>query len=173
MNDILLKIISLGAILLILKIIILIMLDFFRVKYPMKDLISKYRLEFLFFVSLFSTVGSLLLSVYFKLAACELCWYQRVFLFSIPVITLIALIKKDIKAQVYVFWLSLIGFCLALYHSLLQSGLFNKDTVFCNPSSFIDCSVPSFVYFGFVTIPIIACAVFLALLYISYESKQR
>jgi len=173
MNDILLKIISLGAILIILKIFILTILNLFNIKYPMKDVISKYRMEFLFIISLFGVVGSLLLSIYFKLAACELCWYQRVFLFAIPVITLIALIKNDIKAHVYVFWLSVIGFCFALYHTLLQSGLFVRDTVFCNPNSFIDCSIPSFVYFGFVTVPVISCAVFLLLLFVSYESKQR
>lgn len=172
MNDIILKVISLGAILIILKVMILTILDVFNIKYPMKDIVPKYRLEFLFLISLMGTVGSLLLSLYFKLAACELCWYQRIFLFTIPVISLIALLKNDVKAKAYVFWLSLIGFCFALYHTLLQSGLFSRDTVFCNPNSFIDCSVPSFVYFGFVTVPVISCAVFLVLLYVSYERKQ-
>jgi hypothetical protein len=102
MNDILLKIISLGALVIILTVTVFIILDICKIKYPFKDALATYRLELIFLLSLCGTVGSILLSVYFKLSACELCWYQRVFLFAIPVISTIALIKNDTKAYVYV-----------------------------------------------------------------------
>lgn len=174
MNDLILKTISLGAIVIIVCVLCLMVLDFFKIQNPIKKIKTQYRLEMLFLVSLAGTVGSLLLSIYFKLSACELCWYQRVFLFCIPVITAIALLKKDTKAQVYVFWLSIIGLLLSTYHSLIQSGLFaSSDAVFCNPNALINCAVPAFVYFGFVTIPVIAFSAFLLLSYISYESYKK
>ncbi len=173
MNEILLKIISLGALLIIIKIFILIILDIFKIKYPGKDFVARHRLEYLFFISLLGTVGSLLLSIYFKLEACELCWYQRIFLFVIPVITAIALIKKDMSARIYVYYLALIGLCIAFYHSLIQSKLFASDSIFCNPFAAVDCAVPSFTYFGFVTVPVISFAVFLLISYIAYVPNKK
>lgn len=172
MQQTLLKLISFGAIILIICLLIFIFLNIFNIKNPIKKMISDYRLELLFLVSLMGTVGSLLLSIYFKLGACELCWYQRVFLFCMPVITGIAIIKKHTFASVYIFWLALIGLCLSTYHALIQSKFFVSDSVFCNPNSAIDCSIPSFTYYGFVTIPVIAFSVFLLLIVISYESKK-
>lgn len=172
MNDLFLKFISLGAIFLIIFSFVHIVLNNFRVSHPSKNFFSKYRLKLLFFVSTVAVVGSLLLSFYFKLVACELCWYQRIFLFPIPVITLIALIKKDYKAHVHVYWLSIIGLFFALYHSLLQSRLFVTDTVFCNPNNIIDCAIATFTYFGFVTIPVISFSVFILLICIAHESEK-
>jgi disulfide bond formation protein DsbB len=173
MNDIILKIISLGALLIIVKVTVLIILDLCKVKYPFKNIVPKYRLELIFLISLMGTVGSILLSVYFKLAACELCWYQRVFLFVIPVISAIALIKNDTKAYVYVYYLSLIGLIFSTYHSLIQSKIFASDNVFCNPTVLIDCTTPAFTYFGFVTVPVIAFSVFYLILYIAYAQNKK
>jgi disulfide bond formation protein DsbB len=174
MNEVFLKFISFAALFLIIALIVHIILDIFKIQHAGKRLIATYRLELLFLISLVGTVGSLLLSIYFKLQACELCWYQRIFLFALPILTAIAIIKKHIHAHVYVFWLALTGFLFALYHSLLQTKLFiTSDAVFCNSNAAIDCAVPAFTYFGFVTIPVISLSIFLLLVYISYEHRQK
>jgi disulfide bond formation protein DsbB len=173
MNEIILKIISFCAIIIIFIVFVAIILDTLKIKHPFKDLIAKYRLEMLFLISLGATVGSLLLSIYFKLAPCELCWYQRAFLFCLPVISFIALIKKDTRAYVYVYYLALIGLVFAAYHSLLQSKIFSSSNVFCDPNAVISCAVPAFTYFGFVTVPIISFSVFLLISYISYVSDKK
>ncbi|MEY4440511.1 MAG: hypothetical protein RLY49_137 [Candidatus Parcubacteria bacterium] len=172
MNELILKIISIAAIFIILKILILFMLDALKIKYPLRNMMIKYRAELLFIVSLAGVVGSILLSIYFKFQACELCWYQRVFLFPLPIITAIGVLKKDSYARLYVFCLSFIGLIIAMYHSLIQSQLFVRDTIFCNPNALVDCSVPYFTYFGFVTIPVIACSVFLLISYIAYVQRK-
>jgi hypothetical protein len=172
MQEILLKIISLGTIVLLILLFTYMVLTVCKIKNPVQKIIKNNRIQILFLISLMGTVGSILLSIYFKLAACELCWYQRVFLFSIPVITSIALIKEEARAHIYIYWLSFIGLLIAAYHSLLQSKFFAPDSVFCNPNAVIDCSIPSFTYYGFVTIPVISFTVFLMLVIISYESKK-
>jgi disulfide bond formation protein DsbB len=172
MQETLLKLISLGSIILIVCLFTYIFLEIFKIKNPVRKLIADHRLKLLFLFSLGGTVGSILLSLYFKLEPCELCWYQRLFLFCTPVITSIALLKKEKTAHLYIFWLSLLGLCVSIYHSLLQSKIFVADTLFCNPVSAIDCSIPSFTYYGFVTVPVISFSVFLLLVIISYDSKR-
>ena len=173
-TDLLLKIISLISILIIFKVFILIILDAFNVTYPFKNLVIKYQLQFLFFVSVVGIAGSLFLSNYLALSVCNLCWYQRIFLFPIPIIALIGIYKKDVQAKLYIFFLSLIGLGFALYHSLLQSNIFKRDAVFCNPNStLIDCSIPSFVYFGFVTVPIISAAIFALIAYVAHTKSKK
>lgn len=173
MNETILKIFSLFALVIIAGVTLCIILDVLKVKHPFKDLISKYRLESVFLVSLIGTVGSILLSVYFKFAACELCWYQRMFLFSIPIITAIALIKNDTKAYVYAYYFALIGLFFSMYHALIQSKIFASDTVFCNPTSLIDCATPAFRYFGFVTVPVVAFSVFYLISYLAYVQNKK
>ncbi len=173
MNELILKIISLFAILIIIKVFVLILLNIFNIKYPYRNFISKYRLELLFIISLGATVGSLLLSFYFKLATCELCWYQRAFLFCLPVISAIALLKKDVHARIYVLSLALIGLAFSIYHSFLQSNIFSSDAVFCNPNAAINCAIPYFTYFGFVTVPIISFSMFLLISYVAYAPNKK
>ncbi len=172
MQDTLLQLISLGAIMLISACIIFFILNIFATNNPVKRIIVQHRTYLLFFISLIGTVGSLMLSIYFKLAACELCWYQRLFLFSSPVIMAVAIYKNHVQAHFYVFWLSCIGLLISIYHALLQSKIFAPDNVFCNPASAVDCSVPSFIYYGFVTVPVISFSVFLLLILISYDYKK-
>lgn len=168
MTEILLKTISLISILIIAKIIIVTILDMLHIKYPFKDFVKKYQMHCLFAITTIGTLGSLYLSMILALPVCNLCWYQRMFLFPLPILILIALIKKDFKAHIYVFYFALIGALFALYHAILQSGIFVRDTVFCNPNSaIIDCSIPDFTYFGFVTIPVLSFAVFIFILYVS------
>lgn len=173
MQETLLKLFALGTIALLAFCAVFLILELFKIKNPIKSLLFKAQTETIFFVSLFATGGSMLLSIYFQLAPCDLCWWQRMFLFPIPVIMFIATIRKDIGARVYAFALAVVGMLFAIYHSMLQLNVFKKDSVFCNPNSLVDCSVPDFVYYGFVTIPVMSFAVFLLLLIISYAYTKK
>lgn len=172
MQETLLKLISLGTIGLLIFCFSFVLINFFGIHNPLKKLVAKHRMDLLFVISLMGTVGSILLSVYFKLEPCELCWYQRMFLFGTPIITGLALHKKDVGAHVYVFWLSFVGLMIALYHSLIQLQFFAPNSVFCSPSSAVDCAIAAFTYYGFVTIPVISFSVFLLLVIISYDYKK-
>jgi disulfide bond formation protein DsbB len=150
-----------------------VLIEIFKVKNPVKNFILKYRFKLISVVSCASVIGSILLSVYFKLAPCELCWYQRLFLFTIPIISIISLWKKDQIAHLYVFVLSTIGAGFALYHSLIQLSVFKADSVFCNPGAVVDCALPAFTYFGFVTVPVISFATFTLLMILSYAYTRE
>jgi disulfide bond formation protein DsbB len=173
MQDLFLKLLSLAAIILLIVSFIYIFIEIFKINNPVKNLISKYQLMVLLSISTIATIGSLSLSLYFKLAPCELCWYQRVFLFVVPIMSWIAVYKKDLGIRLYIFILSIFGSVFALYHSLIQSSIFKGDSVFCNPmASAADCAVPAFTYFGFVTVPVISLATFVLLMIVSYPYKK-
>jgi disulfide bond formation protein DsbB len=172
MNETILKFLSLGSLLLLAGCAVFLLLEISKVKNPIKELIRQYQNELIFFFSLVTAASTLSLSLYFQLAPCELCWYQRLFLFAIPFISFIGAVKHDVNARLYAFTLSSIGLAIALYHTLLQAGIFKSVPVFCNPASAADCSVPDFVLFGFVTIPFMSCAVFLTLMVLSYVYKK-
>lgn len=172
MNDQILQFFSFGAVVLLVGCLVFILAEVLRLPNPAKRLIVRFQNETIFFFSLLASACSLFLSLYFQFSPCELCWYQRVFLFTIPFIAFVATVRNDVGARVYALTLSSVGLLIALYHTLLQAGILKSAPVFCNPSSVVDCAVPDFVYFGFVTIPVISCAVFLSLMVCSYVYKR-
>lgn len=172
MNETLLQLFSLGSLVMLAGCGLFLLLELFKIKNPIKTVLVRFQNETIFFFALIVTVLNLFLSSYFQFAPCELCWYQRVFLFVIPFISFVAAVRNDINGRVYVFVLSTIGLIVALYHTLLQVGLFQKVAAFCNPNAVTDCAVPYFTYYGFVTIPFMSCVVFLSLMIASYVYKK-
>lgn len=83
----------------------------------------------LFFLSFFGTMASLFYSEIMHFKPCVLCWYQRIFLYPIPIILLIGLLKKDLNSIFYVVFLSSIGLIIAFYHYIIQ--LTQSKSVVC------------------------------------------
>lgn len=173
MQDTLLSLFSLGTIATLAFCVVFLLFELFRIKNPFKTAIMSAQTEITFFIGLFATAGSMLLSLYFQLAPCDLCWYQRMFMFPIPVLAFIATVRKDIGARVYMFALSLIGLLFAGHHIFLQLNIFKSVPAFCNPASTVDCATPDFVYYGFVTVPVMSFALFLLLMITTYAYTKK
>lgn len=121
----------------------------------------------MFIFSLGGTLGSLYFSEVVKLPPCDLCWYQRIMLYPIAIITLVGVIKKDAKFYLYTFPLAAIGMVIALYQYLLQkTDLFPKAVVGCDPLN--PCDRIDFELAGFITIPLLSFGAFLAILACNY-----
>lgn len=80
-----------------------------------------------FVVSLVATVASLNFSGIgptgwrgMGLFPCELCWYQRILMYPLPVIIGIGLLRREARLHLYVLPLSVLGVVVAAYHVLLQ-----------------------------------------------------
>ena len=130
----------------------------------------------IFIFSLFATIGSLIMSVYFSFPPCDLCWYQRMFMYPIAFVSGLALFKKDFKnGSFYSLWLAIVGGLIALYHYILQfTDLLKDGGVICSPFSSVDCSIPDFIEFGFVTTPLISLSIFVfAIICAIYASKRN
>ncbi|MCF7844113.1 disulfide bond formation protein B [Candidatus Gracilibacteria bacterium] len=122
-------------------------------------IISEYVLPLGFFASLGGTLMSLFYSEYLLYAPCSLCWYQRIFLYPQVFLFAYAWYRKDKNILPYSLLLSFVGLLIALDHHVLQIGY--NALAPCSTAPFaVDCAVPSFIEFGFVTFPLMSLVLF-------------
>jgi len=109
------------------------------------------------FITLFAMVGllgSLFFSEFMKFPPCVLCWYQRILLYPIAIMGIVAVSRKDRKFYTYVLPLSVIGLIVSVYHNLLYWNLLPGSIIPCAEG--ISCTTKYFELFGFITIPFMA-----------------
>lgn len=112
-----------------------------------------------FGTALLATLASLTLSEVFKWVPCDLCWYQRVFMYSLPFIIGIGVMRKDDNWTITALPIAVIGWLIALYHSLLQWGIIPSGMAPCTNG--VDCSIKEIEpWLGFVTIPFMSLVSF-------------
>ncbi len=127
----------------------------------------------IFFISCVGTFGSLYFSEIMKLPPCSLCWYQRVFLYPIAIVTLVHILKNKFDDLSVEFVLATLGFMVALYHNLLYYG-FIENIVPCTQG--VSCTSRQIEWFGFVTIPFLSLLAFTLILTavsVRYISKEK
>lgn len=105
-----------------------------------------------------ATIGSLLYSEVYDLIPCRLCWYQRIAMYPLAVVLIIAAFKRaNAEARRYGMPLTIIGGGIAAYHYLIQqfpsleSGACSID---------VPCAAPYVWKYDFVSIPYMALAAF-------------
>lgn len=126
-------------------------------KYILEHLQNR-PLEHIFIVSLAATLGSLMLSDVIGYPPCDLCWFQRIFMYPMVIMSFIALVRKEKHIIYYVLPLSIIGGAIAFYQSYIQWG---------GTHSLLPCTLDGgacgklYVYaYGYITIPFMALFVF-------------
>lgn len=77
-------------------------------------------LAFAWLVALVATLGSLYYSEIRLFLPCELCWYQRIFMYPLAVILGIAAWRSDFNIRLYALPLAGIGWLISLRHNLEQ-----------------------------------------------------
>lgn len=113
----------------------------------------------LWIVALFSFVGSLLTLYYSEVLGvppCDLCWWQRIFLYPQVVLFGMALWKRDTYVADYSIVLSIIGGGFALYHHALQMF---PGSLPC-PATGVSCATRILFEFGYITYPLMAVSLF-------------
>jgi disulfide bond formation protein DsbB len=131
----------------------------------------RYGLLAIFILSTLAVAGTLIMQYAGNLQPCLFCWYQRVFMYPIPVISLIAILKVKNISDVadYIMALSVFGFAIALYQHLLQV-LPSGALIPCDATD--DCAIRSVFEFHFVTIPWMAVTVFAAIFLIAFLGRR-
>ena len=124
---------------------------------------ARFLGNYIFPLGFFVTFGGMFLTLFYEYALhyapCDLCWYQRIFLYPQVFMFAYAWWNKDRAVLPYTLILSILGFVIALYHHLLQIGYDIMKP--CSTAPFaVDCSTPSFIEFGFVTFPFMAVVLF-------------
>ena len=118
--------------------------------------IRGYELWIGFVMAAFAMAGSLYFSEVAHYIPCPLCWYQRIAMYPLVLLFLIAAIRRDRGAAIYGLAQSLIGAAIALYHYQLE--WFPEQAALCKQGSL--CHVIWFRALGFATIPYLAFVAF-------------
>ena len=114
------------------------------------------------------TTGAMVGSLYFSenvgYAPCKLCWYQRIFIYSIAIITFVAALRRDTNIARYTIVLAPIGLVVSTYHYLLEW----YPTLESNVCSIdVPCTTIWFREFGFVTLCFMAGSAFILVIALS------
>jgi len=102
-------------------------------------------------------LGSLYYSQVAHFVPCALCWYQRIAMYPLAVILLIAAARRDRSIWRYVGPLAIIGAGFSVYHTQLQAYP-NQHSSFC--TTLEPCTVRYVWEFGFVSLPFMALSAF-------------
>lgn len=111
-----------------------------------------------FVVALLATLGSLYFSEIAHFEPCRLCWYQRIAMYPLAIILLIAAYHRDQAARRYVIPIGAIGAAIAAYHYLLE-WFPVLDSGACSAAA--PCTLVWFRQLGFISLPYLALSAFL------------
>lgn len=114
------------------------------------------------------TTGAMVGSLYFSekvgFAPCKLCWYQRIAMFSIAVISFAAALRNDKNIARYTIVLAPIGLVVSTYHYLLE-WFPTLETNVCSLD--VPCTAVWFRELGFVTFSFMAGCTFITVIAVS------
>lgn len=127
-----------------------------------KNKIDQYGWNLLFIawcISVIATLGALFIGEIMGKIPCNLCWYQRIFMFPLPIILGIALYRVDFSAWRYALPLSGIGAAIAAFHSLVFFKIIPEEIKPClekGPS----CSGADMILWGTLPLPLLSFVAF-------------
>jgi disulfide bond formation protein DsbB len=142
------------------------LLALFGVRGPLngiRRLLWGYELWAAFVVAAIATGGSLFFSQIANFFPCELCWFQRICMYPLSILTLLMALAGDNRAARYLIPLPVVGACVSIYHLLIENGVI-KEPNQCLQSAPGGCATKWINEFGYMTIPTLALTGFLLLI---------
>lgn len=136
-----------------------------RFRYYLLYFFNKYAIRLIFIISLSATLGSLYYSEIAGYIPCELCWYQRIFMYPQVFISGLSLYKNDMNIVKHTLLLSIIGGVFSLYHSYITYWERGVNT--CSGIGGISCLQRYVFELGYITIPLMALTSFALIISIS------
>ena len=121
-------------------------------------------------IALLSSLAVLFVGEVMGQAPCDLCWFQRAFMFPLAIILGIAAFKSDRAVIPYGLALAAGGSLVALYHSLLYAGVIPAPIVPCTGGP--SCSGESMAIGG-VPLPLPSLTAFALILTLLLNFQRR
>jgi disulfide bond formation protein DsbB len=130
----------------------------------LRRLLWGYELWGAFVVASLATGGSLFYSQVGGAIPCEFCWFQRVLMYPLSILTLLVAARGDNRAARFLLPLPIVGAGTSIYHMLIERGVIEppKACTLTGPS----CAANWLTRegFGYLTIPTLALTAFLLLI---------
>lgn len=124
--------------------------------------IKERALLLAFIVSLFSVLGSLYYSEIVGYPPCELCWYQRIFMYPQVIILGLGMARKELKAICYSLPLLFAGAIISIYHNYIYYNSLGSS--FCGIDGTVSCTTKYITELGYITIPLMALSAFVLMI---------
>lgn len=122
-------------------------------------------------IALLSMIVSLIFSEVLKLPPCPLCWYQRVFMYSLVFVLPTGILLRDAKVSYYAAVLSFAGGLTALYHNLIYYDFINEGFKLCTAD--LSCKSKQLEVLGFLTIPTMSLVAFAVIFGLSLKGLKN
>ena len=138
-------------------------------------LVTKYNYYLIFLVGITATLGSLYYSEIANYTPCLLCWYQRIFMYPIPIITLIGITAKYKNLRNYILGLATPGLIIACYHVYVQAAQVDTN-LFGSCSTASPCQEIQYAFGGILTIAVqsmLAFTLIMGLLLVNYYLNKK
>ena len=128
-------------------------------------------IAFAWLVSIVATSGSLYYSQVRHFTPCELCWYQRIFMYPLVLILGIATYYNDPRVRRYALPMALVGGSISTLHYAEQKiPGFHPTACAATP---VPCNVSFVNYYGFITIALMALTAFVLIAISLYLVKEE
>ena len=130
-----------------------------------RNLLWGYELWGAFVVAAVATGGSLFYSQVALFIPCEFCWFQRILMYPLSILTLLIAARGDNRAARYLIPLPVVGAGTSIYHILIERNVI-KEPKQCSVKVPGGCGINwlSAHSFGYLTIPELALTAFLLLI---------
>lgn len=129
--------------------------------------VGKHALALGFLIAFVAVLGSLFYSNGVGFTPCYLCWWQRIFIYPMLVLFIVALVKKDRGVFSYILPLALLDLLFASYHSYVQWG--GNPLIPCDATA--SCAKLYVYAFHYITIPTMSLTVALAVLLVYWANR--
>ena len=120
-----------------------------------------YELWCVFLVASIATGGSLFFSEIAGFIPCELCWYQRICMYPLSILTLLIAVHGDHRVARYLLPLPVVGAGVSIFHLLVENHVVATPQG-CQIGA--GCTVKWINEFGYMTIPTLALTAFVLLI---------
>jgi disulfide bond formation protein DsbB len=115
--------------------------------------------------------GSLVFSEVSQFIPCRLCWFQRIGMYPLAVLLLIAALRRDVRGgALYGLPLAIFGAVVAIYHIYIEYHP-EAETAGCKIGA--PCSTKWIDKIGYITIPVLALTAFLAIITLLVAALTR
>jgi disulfide bond formation protein DsbB len=129
-----------------------------------RGLLWGYELWGAFVVAAIATGGSLFYSQVAGFIPCEFCWFQRMMMYPLSILTLLIAARGDNRAARYLLPLPIVGAGTSIYHMLLEHHVIKEPGACTLTGGGCTANWIALHSFGYLTIPTLALTAFLLLI---------
>ena len=122
-------------------------------------------------IAALATAGSLFFSEYSDFVPCRLCWFQRIAMYPLAVLLLIAAVRRDFRVgALYALPLPVLGALVSIYHVYIEIHP-EAESASCRVSA--PCSLKWIDELGYVTLPVLALTAFAGIFALLLMARSR